>query len=75
MRFEISGHTDNVGKADANKILSQNRAKACVDYMISKGIASDRLVPKGYGQTKPLVPNDTPENRFKNRRVEAKIIE
>ncbi len=75
MRFEISGHTDNVGKADANKILSQNRAQACVDYMISKGIVASRLVPKGYGQTKPLVPNDTSENRFKNRRVEAKIIE
>ena len=75
LKFEISGHTDNAGHAQANKKLSQQRAQACVNYMVSKGIDANRLKPVGYGQSKPLVPNDTKENRFKNRRVEAKIIE
>lgn len=75
LKFEISGHTDNVGKAESNIKLSQTRAKACVDYMISKGVSANQLVSKGYGETKPIVPNDTAKNRFLNRRVEAKIIE
>jgi len=75
MKFEIAGHSDNVGNAAANLILSQARAQSCVDYMVSKGIAASRLTPKGYGDTKPLVPNTTPENLAKNRRVEAKIIQ
>ena len=75
LKFEISGHTDNIGTANSNMKLSQIRAKACVDYMISKGIAANRLVAKGYGETKPIVPNNTSKNRFLNRRVEAKIIE
>ncbi len=75
LKFEIAGHTDNIGDSRENIILSRNRAKACVDYMISKGINKSRLTPVGYGETKPLVPNNTVENRAKNRRVEAKIIE
>ena len=74
LKFEISGHSDNVGSPESNKKLSSERAQACVNYMISKGISSDRLKPVGYGQDKPLVPNSTPENRAKNRRVEAKVI-
>lgn len=75
MKFEIAGHTDNVGKPELNKKLSLSRAQACIDYMVSKGIAPNRLKPMGYGSTVPLVPNDSPENRYKNRRVEAKIIQ
>jgi type IX secretion system PorP/SprF family membrane protein len=75
LKFEISGHTDNVGSPEVNRKISRERAQTCVDYLISKGIAPDRLKPVGYGQEKPLVPNNTPENMAKNRRVEAKIIE
>jgi type IX secretion system PorP/SprF family membrane protein len=74
LKFEISGYTDNVGSPEINKRISMERAQACVNYMISKGISPDRLKPAGYGQDSPLVPNNTPENRAKNRRVEAKII-
>jgi type IX secretion system PorP/SprF family membrane protein len=74
LEFEISGHSDNVGPPEVNKKISSERAQACVNYLISKGISSDRLKPVGYGQDKPLVPNDSPQNRAKNRRVEAKII-
>ena len=68
---EISGHTDNVGKAKTNKELSLKRAKACRDYLISKGIEGSRITAVGYGGEKPTVPNDTDENRQKNRRIEV----
>jgi OOP family OmpA-OmpF porin len=74
LKFEISGHTDNVGSPEVNRKISMQRAQTCVDFMISRGIAPDRLKPVGYGQDKPVVPNNTPENRAINRRVEAKII-
>lgn len=75
LRFEIAGHTDNVGNAIDNNKLSYQRARSCVNYLVSKGIAKNRLVVKGYGETKPLVPNTSARNRAVNRRVEAKIIE
>lgn len=74
LKFEISGHTDNVGSPVSNRKISGARAQSCVDYMISKGIAADRLKPVGYGQDQPLVPNTTQENKAKNRRVEANIL-
>lgn len=73
-KFEIAGHTDNLGNAKANKKLSLERAQACVNYIVSKGIAPNRLKAVGYGQTKPFAPNNVRENRAKNRRVEAKVI-
>ena len=73
-KFEIAGHTDNLGNAKTNQQLSLDRAQACVNYIVSKGIASYRLKAVGYGQTRPLAPNNTRENRAKNRRVEAKVI-
>jgi outer membrane protein OmpA-like peptidoglycan-associated protein len=73
-RIEIGGHTDNVGKADANMILSTNRAKSVMAYLISKGIASERLTAQGYGFTQPVAENDTPEGRSLNRRTEVKIL-
>lgn len=72
---EIQGHTDDVGNADANLKLSQDRADVCRNYAISKGISADRITAKGYGETKPIVPNNSTENRAKNRRTEFKIIE
>jgi len=75
VKIEIGGHTDNVGKPDKNKILSENRAAAVANYIKSKGITEDRISSKGYGQTKPVVPNSTPANKAKNRRVEFTILD
>jgi outer membrane protein OmpA-like peptidoglycan-associated protein/tetratricopeptide (TPR) repeat protein len=74
LKIEISGHTDNVGSAKFNKALSERRAKAVVDYLISKGISADRLTYKGYGFDQPIATNDTPEGRQQNRRTEFKVI-
>ena len=70
-RLEISGHTDNAGKKAANKKLSQQRADAIRDYLVSKGIEAGRIKAVGYGDEKPIAPNDTSEGRQKNRRIEA----
>ena len=67
---EVAGHTDSVGSDDHNMDLSQRRAEAVRAYLIGKGIAADRLVAKGYGETQPVADNATAEGRFKNRRVE-----
>ncbi|MCS6820237.1 MAG: OmpA family protein [Microscillaceae bacterium] len=75
VKGEISGHTDNIGNETANQQLSLNRAKAVFDYLTQNGIEAKRLTYKGYGSSKPDAPNDTEENRAKNRRIEFKIIE
>jgi len=69
---EIQGHTDNIGSGAYNQKLSENRAKAIVDYLVDHGIASYRLTAKGYGFTQPVASNDTEEGRAKNRRVELR---
>lgn len=69
----IGGHTDSVGDPDYNMALSGRRAKAVMNYFIENGISEDRLSYKAFGETKPKVDNDTPENRQKNRRVEFEI--
>jgi len=74
VRVEISAHTDNVGADDYNLKLSNRRAQTVADYMYRKGIAIDRIVPKGFGESMPIVPNDTDENKAKNRRVQIKIL-
>ena len=73
-RLDIEGHTDNTGSDDFNMKLSQKRADAVKEYLVSKGISEDLITPQGYGESKPLVPNDSNSNREKNRRVEFKII-
>jgi outer membrane protein OmpA-like peptidoglycan-associated protein/tetratricopeptide (TPR) repeat protein len=75
LRVEISGHTDNVGSESANKILSEKRAASVVNFLLSKGISKDRLIYKGYGESAPIAPNDTEENRALNRRTSVKIIQ
>ncbi len=72
--IEISGHTDSQGAAGANKALSERRAKACVDYMVSIGVQENQLTSAGYGEDEPRDTNKTKEGRANNRRVEAKII-
>ena len=74
LKIEISGYTDNVGKPSDNLSLSNNRAKSVVSYLIGKGIVSQRLVAKGYGETKPVADNTTEEGKAKNRRTELKVI-
>jgi outer membrane protein OmpA-like peptidoglycan-associated protein len=72
--IELSAHTDDKGKHEYNMTLSNNRAKSAADYIISKGIDKNRIRSIGYGESKPLVPNSTDENRAINRRVEFKIL-
>lgn len=71
----IEGHTDNVGPRAFNIDLSRRRAKAVEDYLITKGIAKERLRSDGFGFDKPIVPNDTPINRAKNRRTEFRLVD
>ena len=73
LKLEISGHTDNVGGLAYNMKLSENRAKAVVNYMVSQGIGTERLTFKGYGPKQPVAPNTTAAGKAQNRRVEFKI--
>jgi outer membrane protein OmpA-like peptidoglycan-associated protein/tetratricopeptide (TPR) repeat protein len=74
VKIEISGHTDDVGNDALNQTLSENRAKAVYQYLITNKIPAARLVFKGYGKTQPIVPNTSDENRQRNRRTEFKIV-
>lgn len=74
MKIVVEGHTDNVGRRSSNLRLSQRRAKAVMRFLIKKGIAKDRLSAKGFGMSRPLVPNITRRNRAKNRRVQFRVI-
>jgi OmpA-OmpF porin, OOP family len=65
----IEGHTDSDGNAADNLLLSQKRALSVARWLVGVGVSCSRLVPVGFGQTKPLVMNDTPENKALNRRV------
>ena len=68
--IQVSGHTDNTGNETANILLSQNRAKAVVNYLAQKGISAKRITFKGYGSSKPVADNSTEEGRAANRRTE-----
>ena len=74
VRLEIGGHTDNVGKAEHNMELSQKRAESVKEYLVGKGISSDRLTAVGYGMDKPLTANKTKADKAKNRRTEFTLI-
>ncbi|NML36381.1 OmpA family protein [Chitinophaga sp. G-6-1-13] len=80
LMIEMSAHTDSVGSDKFNQKLSQSRAQSCVDYLISRGVSSQRLIAKGYGKSRPIAPNslpnhkDNPEGRQKNRRTEFKVL-
>jgi outer membrane protein OmpA-like peptidoglycan-associated protein len=73
MHIQISGHTDNIGKAADNLTLSTNRAKAIVQYVSGRGVATDRLTYKGFGSTEPIATNATQEGRALNRRTSFTI--
>jgi len=72
--LQIAGHTDNVGRAQSNLILSKQRAESVRDFMIERGVSAEKLSTLYFGQTMPIESNDTPEGRQANRRVEMTII-
>ena len=71
--IEVDGHTDNTGSAEYNQTLSEKRAAAVGQYLISNGIAASRITTKGLSFSVPKYSNDTPDGRMKNRRVEFLI--
>jgi len=73
-RVQVQGHTDNRGAREYNLDLSQRRAEAVMTWLVNAGIDSSRLEAKGFGDERPLVPNLTPDNRARNRRVQFVII-
>ena len=74
MIVEIGGHTDKIGDNHSNQKLSEARANVVRTYLLEKGIAPGRITAVGYGETRPIASNDTPEGRQKNRRTEVKIL-
>ena len=74
VNIEISGFTDNVGDAKSNQLLSENRAKAVYQYLVTNKVTAARLTFKGYGAMQPIAPNNTEEGRSRNRRTEFKIV-
>jgi len=74
LKIEIGGHTDNVGAAKDNQILSENRAKSVYNYLLKNEIALDRISFKGYGQNKPIETNETASGRANNRRTEFRVV-
>lgn len=75
LKVEVGGHTDNKGNDGANERLSHRRAEAVLKYLVKQGVNEARLEAMGYGETRPIVPNNTPEGREQNRRIEFKILE
>lgn len=71
--FEVAGHTDDRGAPNANLRLSQARAQAVVNYLVEQGVAAERVVARGYGESRPLVRGTSPEARARNRRIEIRL--
>ncbi len=74
-RIRVEGHTDSQGSETYNKTLSFKRAQAVKRYLVSQGIAAQRIEVMGYGESQPVADNTTPEGRQLNRRVEVKLIQ
>ncbi|MDD3860023.1 MAG: OmpA family protein [Bacteroidales bacterium] len=75
LKVELSGHTDNIGTAEDNQILSEKRALAVRDFLVNEGCSESLFTIVGYGMTKPVEKNDTESGRAKNRRVEMRFVE
>jgi len=71
---EVEGHTDDRGPSSFNILLSEARAKAVTDYLVGRGVARERLVPRGFGPTRPVASNGTAEGRAANRRVAFTVV-
>lgn len=74
MKIEIAGHTDSDGEADANQLLSKQRADAVKNHLISKGINAEMIKTIGYGESRPIADNSTPHGKAMNRRTEIRIL-
>ena len=70
VRVTIEGHTDNVGNPASNHALSNRRAQAVLDDLADRGVPRDRMTAAGFGQTRPIAPNDTADGRAENRRID-----
>jgi len=75
IKVNIEGHTDSVGSDEYNMRLSERRAQSVENFLVTKGVAADRLNPKGYGEGRPVATNDTAEGRAQNRRVDLIVAE
>ena len=75
LKVELAGHTDDVGSASYNLKLSTERAQSVMQALVANGITESRLTAKGYGATKPILPNNSDEHRAVNRRTEMIIID
>ena len=73
--IEVAGHSDSIGPEDYNQELSERRAQSVADYLVGEGIERDRMRVVGFGENRPRMPNDSPENRQKNRRVVLSILD
>ena len=73
MEIELEGHTDNLGNAHANLLLSEQRVLSVKEYLVKKGINGARITGKGFGGSRPVAASDTESNRQLNRRVEFKV--
>lgn len=74
VRIEISGHTDDIGSDADNKVLSERRARSVADYLRSNKVPKDRITSVGHGESKPVKPNTSDENRSQNRRIEMRVL-
>lgn len=74
LKVQINGHTDNVGKPADNLLLSTNRAKSVVEYLVQQGVDNSRLLYKGFGESKPIADNATEDGRALNRRTEFVVV-
>ena len=74
LKIRIDGHTDSDGEEDANQLLSQKRAESVKNYLISQGIDANRMVAKGFGESKPVANNATAQGKAQNRRTEISIL-
>lgn len=74
-RLIVRGHTDATGTEDYNQWLSERRAESVKNYLVAKGLNKENISTEGHGQSKPVAPNNTPEGRQKNRRVEIVIVD
>ena len=74
LKAELGGHTDNVGDADANLMLSLRRAEAVVEALVARGVPRTSLIAEGYGSSRPIASNATREGRALNRRVEISLL-
>jgi outer membrane protein OmpA-like peptidoglycan-associated protein len=75
MKIQVEGHTDNVGSEEFNQKLSERRAAAVHDFLVSQGVIADRMTTQGFGLSQPVASNETAEGRQKNRRVDLVIRE